>query len=259
MSGWIGTERPLAIMAALEEEAVGLFAELARDPEASIVRIGGRDIHVGRLWGRPVVLTLAGIGKVAAATTAAALIHSFDVEGILVTGVAGAAAAHVRIGDVVVADMLLQHDFDASPLFPRFEIPRTGLARFPADRAFARNLSEAARDYLADHPAASRTGTEQEPALHRGLIVSGDRFVNGTAAVAALRRDLPDALAIEMEGAAVAQVCHDYRIPVAVIRTISDSADDSAHVDFAAFLRDVASHYSYEIVRRLLQHAPASG
>ncbi|PMY01486.1 5'-methylthioadenosine/S-adenosylhomocysteine nucleosidase, partial [Pseudomonas sp. GW460-13] len=87
------------------------------------------------------------------------------------------------------------------------------------------------------------------PALHHGMIASGDQFIGSPAAVTELRERLPGLLAVEMEGAAVAQVCHEYGVPYAVMRTISDRADDSAHVDFAAFLKDVASHYSSGVLR----------
>ena len=254
-------ERPLAIIAALEEEACGLVAEMAIEPGHRLLTIGGRDVHVGRLWGRSCVLTLAGIGKVAAATTATGLIHSFDVEAMVFTGVAGAAATHVRVGDVVIADMLLQHDFDASPLFPRFEVPLTGRSRFDVHAGLADALAAASQRCVDE--AATLIGSAHllrfdivAPAVHRGLVVSGDRFVSSVAASDELRQVLPDALAVEMEGAAVAQVCHDYGIPFAAVRTISDAADDSAHVDFPIFLRDVASHYSYEIIKRFISFFP---
>ena len=91
------------------------------------------------------------------------------------------------------------------------------------------------------------------PRLHQGLLISGDRFVATTAESQALQRELPDALAVEMEGAAFAQVCHDFGVPLAVVRTISDRADDAAHVDFPRFLRDVASRYSGALVDTLLR------
>ena len=84
-------------------------------------------------------------------------------------------------------------------------------------------------------------------------MVSGDRFVATTAESAALRAALPDALAVEMEGAAVAQVCHDYAIPFAALRTISDRADDSAHVDFMRFIDQVASRYSAAVLENFFQ------
>jgi adenosylhomocysteine nucleosidase len=225
---------------------------------AERIHLGRRDFHVGRLWGRPVVVTLARIGKVAAATTVTALIHRFGVGEVVFTGVAGGLGSAVRIGDVVVADHLVQHDLDATPLFPRYEVPLLGMARFPADPALSGRLAAAAAAFLAHDlgglPAAAHAAFGLErPQLHRGLVASGDRFIGGGAAAAALRADLPDALATEMEGAAVAQVCHEYGVPWAVVRTISDSADEHAHIDFPAFLRDVASLYSYGIIRRLIE------
>ena len=80
-----------------------------------------------------------------------------------------------------------------------------------------------------------------QPRLHQGLVISGDRFVATADESAALRAALPDALAVEMEGAAVAQVCADFGLPLAVLRVISDRADDSAHVDFLRFTDEVAS------------------
>jgi adenosylhomocysteine nucleosidase len=94
------------------------------------------------------------------------------------------------------------------------------------------------------------------PKLHRGLVVSGDRFVSTAAESEALRRDLPEALAVEMEGAAVAQVCHDYGVPFAAVRTISDRADDAAHTDFLRFVAAVASRYSLAVIDAWLAALP---
>jgi adenosylhomocysteine nucleosidase len=92
--------------------------------------------------------------------------------------------------------------------------------------------------------------------VHQGLIASGDRFVSQTVESQALQRDLPDALAVEMECAAMAQVCHDYGVPLAAVRTISDRADDTAHVDFARFIQSIASRYSVAVLDRLLSALP---
>jgi adenosylhomocysteine nucleosidase len=77
--------------------------------------------------------------------------------------------------------------------------------------------------------------------------------VSSASECAALQRELPDALAVEMEGAAFAQVCHDFGVPLAVIRTISDRADDAAHVDFARFLKEVASRYSGAVLDQVFR------
>jgi adenosylhomocysteine nucleosidase len=185
------------------------------------------------------------------------LLERFAVGAIVFTGVAGGLAPGVNVGDVVVATQLLQHDLDASPIFPKYEVPLLGLSRFTADAAISDALAGVAEVTLRDPVAL--VGQEavdefglQSPKVHRGLLVSGDRFVSTAAESAALRLSLPDALAVEMEGAAVAQVCHDYGVPFAAMRTISDRADDEAHGDFARFVAEVASRYSLALVNAWL-------
>ena len=242
----------------MREELHALLATL-KTPQ--LTRLGGRDFHHGALHGRPVVLVLSGIGKVAAATTAALLIQAFKVSALVFTGVAGGLRAGVQVGDVVLARELLQHDMDASPLFPRFEVPLSGRSHFAADAALTQALAAAAQrcldrvDTLIDAPQRRSFGI-QRAVLHQGLIVSGDRFVASAAHSHELRAVLPDALAVEMEGAAVAQVCADFALPFAVLRTISDRADDSAHVDFGHFIEAVASTYTQAIIDDWLRHLP---
>lgn len=243
-----------AVVSAMREELHELLPQLQR--HRSETR-GGREFHLGRLGGHDAVCVLSGIGKVAAASTATLLIERYGVRRIVFTGVAGGLGDGVRVGDLVLAHELLQHDLDASPIFPRHEVPLTGLKRFATDPGLTRALADAAREIIAQpartlgsafagHTAALGLGT---PALHGGLVVSGDRFVSSHAESTALRAELPDVLAVEMEGAAVAQVCHAFDVPLAVLRTISDRADDDAHLDFAQFVERIASHLSAAIVR----------
>ena len=244
-----------AIVAALHDELASVLA-LMPDEQKEVV--GGREFWVGHLHGQDVVAVLSGIGKVSAATTATLLIDRFKVQRIVFTGVAGGLGPGVKVGDVVLARSFLQHDMDASPLFPRHEIPLYGRARFEADAALADALELACERMLHSLPQQLGTSTVdafglQAPRLHQGLLISGDRFVATTAESVALQRGLPDALAVEMEGAAFAQVCHDFGVPLAVVRTISDRADDAAHVDFPRFLREVASRYSGALIDTLLR------
>jgi adenosylhomocysteine nucleosidase len=245
----ISTARPLAILSALAEEQAGLVEQLNG---AHSVTHAGRDFWLGTLGGLPVVLALSRIGKVAAATTSVALIERFDVGAIVFTGVAGGVGRNVQVGDVVVGTAYLQHDMDASPLFPRYQVPLTGQTAFAADAALARALVFACVVGLQGVQHAGRA-----PMVHQGLISSGDRFVNGQEETArmvdALRQHGHEPLAVEMEGAAVAQVCHDYSLPFAAMRSISDRADDSAHVDFPLFVRDVASVYAQRIITELVR------
>lgn len=245
----------IALVSALHEE---LAAVLDLMPDEQQQLVGGRTFWCGHLHGHDVVAVLSGIGKVAAATTATVLIERFHAQRIVFTGVAGGLAPGVRVGDVVVARHFLQHDMDASPIFPRHEVPGYGRSSFDADARLTSQLVLASERVARTLPG--QLGAEvlqafgmDAPRCHQGLLISGDRFVSTTAESQALRAALPDALAVEMEGAAFAQVCHDYGVPLAVVRTISDRADDDAHVDFPRFLREVASRYSAAIIEDLLR------
>ncbi len=249
----------IAIVSAMHEELRALLP-LLRDVRR--IDRAGRAFHCGSLHGRPVVLVLSGIGKVAAGATVAVLASEFAPAALLFTGVAGGLADGVKVGDLVLARELLQHDLDASPLFPRYEVPLTGRSRFGADGALSDRLAAAARQLLADRARAIGADHLAEfgiaaPRLHEGLVISGDRFVATAAESNALRAALPDALAVEMEGAAVAQVCADFGLPFALLRVISDRADDSAHVDFLAFTREVASVLTRLVVGAALGSAGA--
>jgi adenosylhomocysteine nucleosidase len=232
-----------AIVSAMHEE---LAAVLALMPDEKRQQAAGRDFWVGHLHGQEVVAVLSRVGKVAAATTATALIERFGVRRIVFTGVAGGLGLEVQVGHVVVAETFLQHDLDASPIFPRYEVPLYGTSTFATDRALTDDLARAVRLALP--------GTT----LHRGLVVSGDRFVSTTQESGALQAALPEALAVEMEGAAFAQVCHDYGVPFAAVRTISDRADDEAHLDFAQFIRQVARRHTAAIVEAFLRDEATS-
>jgi adenosylhomocysteine nucleosidase len=247
-----------AILSALAEEQQGLIEQLANP---TLTRRGGRDFWHGELQGHRVVLALSKIGKVAAATTATTLIEAFSVSRIVFTGVAGGVGPGVQVGDVVVATDFVQHDMDASPIFPRYHMPLYGRARFDCDTGLTAMLLEAAYAGVAGAGAhMGKNNLRESVGVHRGLIASGDRFVCGAAESRVLQEGLLAAgfapLAVEMEGAAVAQVCFDYGVPFAAVRTISDRADDQAHVDFPTFVAEVASRYALAIIGQFLQVLP---
>lgn len=244
----------IGLVSALPEELAAIWARFENGERQ---RIAGREFRSAHWHGAELVAVLSGIGKVAAASTAALLIDHFRVDEIVLTGTAGGLATGVAVGDVIVARAFIQHDMDASPLFPRYVVPGCGRAEFATDPESADRLHDAARWALAHR--RNLLGTEamqefalQSPRVHQGLIASGDRFVATAAESGALRTALPAALAVEMEGAAIAQVCADFRVPLAALRTISDRADDHAHVDFPRFVTRIASRYSGAILDRYL-------
>jgi adenosylhomocysteine nucleosidase len=246
----------LGIISALAEEQQGLV-EALQGP-AKLIH-GKREYSLGHLWGIDAVCVLSRIGKVAAAMTATTLVEKFGVTHILFTGVAGAGDKTVQVGDIVIAEALVQHDMDASPLFPRFEVPLTGLTHFQPDQPLSIRLSRAAHDFLElDFLQAVSESERQEfrlaqPRVHRGLVASGDQFVNDRNHLNRLNEALPGLVAVEMEGAAVAQVCYELGVPCAVIRTVSDNANENAATDFMRFVKSVAAQYAFHITRRVCQ------
>ena len=238
-----------AILSALAQEQRGLVDLL--DERREVERAGRRFI-TGRLSGQPVVLALSRIGKVAAATTATTLIEAFGAQRVVFTGVAGGLHPSVKVGDIVVAEAFVQHDMDASPLFARFEVPLYGRARFDCDAPLQALLAASGHTALsaADSPSPGAR-------VHSGLIASGDRFLSAAADAHALRSALDSAghpaLAVEMEGAAVAQVCHDYGVPFAAMRTISDGADEQAAGDFLGFVERVAGPCACAVIGDLMR------
>jgi adenosylhomocysteine nucleosidase len=246
----------LGIISALHEEQQGLVEAMQRPYK----RIHGmREYWVGKLWEIDAVAVLSRIGKVAAAMTATMLVEKFGVTHILFTGVAGSGDASVRVGDIVVAESLVQHDMDARPLFPRHEVPLTGMSHFASDRQMALELGHAAQRFLERDLVQAVDAREravfglQAPRVHRGLVASGDQFVSHRERILALGEALPGLLAVEMEGAAVAQVCFELGIPFGVIRTISDNANENAATDFMRFVKSVAAQYAFYIVRQFCQ------
>lgn len=246
----------LGIISALHEEQQGLVEAMQSPQRRSH---GMREYTLGTLWNIDAVCVLSRLGKVAAAMTASILVEKYGVTHIVFTGVAGSGDKHVKVGDIVVAESLLQHDMDARPLFPRFEVPLTGLQRFATDLELSTQLAGAAEDFLRDDVSSVLKAADivqfglQHAQVHRGLIASGDQFIGSAAHINQLKADIPDLLAVEMEGAAVAQVCFELGVPFTVMRTISDNANEEAAVDFMRFVQSVASPYALTVIQQLCQ------
>jgi len=230
----------IGILAAMPEEIEALVGAIDRSDSTEV---GLRTYHRGTLHGVECVLVHSRIGKVAAASTATQLIDRFEVDRVLFTGLAGGVGDGVRRGDLVIGTELIQHDLDASPLFPRHEVPLLGIQRFATDARMNAQLVEAAREVAG----------QRGHSVHSGLIATGDQFFSSRESVSRLKAQIPDTLCVEMEGAAVAQICHEHAVPFSIIRTISDSADDGAVADFSEFLHQVAGPYALGVVSRFLE------
>lgn len=242
-------------MGAMTEEIAEVVNLLSARQEFSR---GMRTYYKGRINGVQTVVVFSRWGKVAAATTVSNLILEFGISELVFTGVAGAISTDLCIGDIVIARRLVQHDMDARPLMEQYEIPLLG-----------RTFFECAQDQLAAAVKAVDALIESKrlheaigsnvlgsfgivhPRRFAGDIASGDQFFSDNRQKAALQSQLPDILCVEMEGAAVAQVCYEYGIPFTIIRTISDTADERSHIDFPAFISNVSNKYSREIIKNI--------
>ena len=249
-------ERMLAVISAMPNEITAIVQSLG---EVTTRTLGQRQYHAGNFGDTPVVVVFSGWGKVAAAATTTQLIAAYDVTDVVFTGVAGAVRHGLSIGDVVVGTELIHHDMDASPIFPRYEVPLLGKAMLPTDAGLRAQLRTAALGFLRQDLAIAVPQSSRDwfritsPQVVEGLIASGDQFIDSAEEIDALRQRLPNVACVEMEGAAVAQVCDEYAMPFGIVRTISDAADENAQHDFPRFSREIAGRYSLGILARFVQ------
>ncbi|MXN92426.1 5'-methylthioadenosine/adenosylhomocysteine nucleosidase [Flavobacterium sp. Sd200] len=249
------TKPIIGIMGAMPQEISGVI-ELLDNPVSTT--IGSRTYTTGTINSIDTVVVFSRWGKVSATATVSALIHHFNITELIFTGVAGAINHQLNIGDIVIGQKLIQHDMDARPLMKQFEIPllsKTYIETNPDQLTIAQKAIER---LLQNDTISNAVGREVlnsfniiAPKFYTGEIASGDRFFANNDQKDNLLAALPDVLCVEMEGAAVAQVCYEYDIPFTVIRTISDSANDTSHIDFPVFIKKVSSQYSVVIIQAI--------
>ncbi len=242
----------LGIMGAMPEEMEKIISAIENK---EIVERGGRIYYRGELFGQDVVAVFSRWGKVAAATTATNMILEFNVDRIIFTGVAGAISSELNVGDIVIGERLYQHDMDARPLMRRFEIPLTGKTSYETPQQNVDTMAQAVHNFLKNNREFRQLLTEQHISnvkMLTGDIASGDLFISSIEMKHALIKNLPSVVCAEMEGAAVAQVCDDYGVPLIVVRVISDSADEEAHISAIGFVNQHAGDYSLSILKEYI-------
>ncbi|AHB71706.1 5'-methylthioadenosine/S-adenosylhomocysteine nucleosidase [Cronobacter malonaticus] len=222
------------IIGAMEEEVT-----LLRDKidNRQTLNIAGCEIYTGTLNGVEVALLKSGIGKVSAAMGATLLLEHCKPDVIINTGSAGGLAPSLKVGDIVVSDEVRYHDADVTAFGYEYGQMAGCPAAFKAD----------------DKLIAAAQETIEQLNLHavRGLVVSGDAFINGSVNLAKIRHNFPQAIAVEMEATAIGHVCHNFGVPFVVVRAISDVADQQSHLSFEEFLA-VAAKQSSLMVETLL-------
>lgn len=227
----------IGIIGAMNEEIIELKSVMNKIEEE---KIGNLVFYKGEILGKNVILVECGIGKVNAAICATLMKIHFNVDKLLFTGVAGGVNSEINIGDIVIGEDLIEHDFDCTPFgYELGQIPRMDEYKFKADEELTN---------LAYEAAVEKFGSNK---IWRGRIVSGDQFVASPEKIKWLRETF-NAFCTEMEGAAVAHVCYTFNLPFLVIRAISDKADDDAKVDYPEFVK-LAAKNSKTIIEGILE------
>lgn len=226
----------LAIVGAMEEEVTYLLSQVKVTAKEVV---GQTEVYRAQGDRGEFLIVKSGIGKVAAAASTQILITKYGADRIIFSGVAGGLKTHIKRGDIVMATDLVQHDFHLEAFGRKpGEIPGIGES-VVCDDGLMRQFREAY--------TAAAAGKLDFPTLHEGRIATGDCIVCDSRLKSEILQTF-DASAVEMEGAALAQVCKMNRVPFLVIRTVSDNADEEAIDDFDEFIKTVGVH-DFEILK----------
>ncbi len=222
------------IIAAMEEELKTLLLALEDKKEVVVL---GKTYFEGRISRHEVVLVQSGIGKVLSAMSVAILAETFGVDAIINTGSAGAVSEGLAIGDVVIADRLVYHDVDVTAFGYAYGQMAGQELYFLADSELMAKLQAV----LAQEGQAS----------YLGLIATGDSFIADPDRVAAIKHHFPEVLAVEMEGAAIAQAAQAAGKPFLVIRAMSDTAQGDANITFDEFILEAGKRSAQTLLALL--------
>jgi adenosylhomocysteine nucleosidase len=226
----------IGIIGAMDEEVEILLKEIVIEKKEIKAKM---EFNSGSLWGQKAVVVKSGIGKVNAAVCAQILVDDFKVEAIINVGIAGGIGENINPGDVVIADNLVQHDIDTSAFGDRIgQIPRLDTFDFKCSKDLVEKAKEA---------CSSLNNVKS----FVGRIATGDQFIADASKIRWLNNEFT-AIACEMEGASIAQVCHLNSVPFVVIRSISDNANTGAHMDYEKF-KYIAIENSVVILRNMLK------
>lgn len=254
----------IGIIGAVRQEVELLFAALAESGDTvRSTRLGSLEFREGTLDGCRVVIVCCGVGKVNAAICAQSLIAQFGAEAVINTGSAGGLDPRLSVLDMVVSTDAVQHDVDATYFgYAPGQVPGSDSPFYAADpilrkialSAFARVAAESGASGI---PAGTTVGASRLPAMIEGRVASGDVFVSSDGARARIAQAFSPAC-VEMEGAAIAQVCAAHGVPFVILRSVSDLAGNDAGLSYDDF-SEKASHSSARVVREMLAECHAIG
>ena len=235
-----------------QKEYIGIVSAMDNEidillDEATIERVdtvAGVEYHIGTLHQQPVIITRAGIGKIRAASGITTMLNKYPISKVIFTGIAGGVADDTQVLDVVVGTRLLEHDYGI--------LTNDGFQWRSGDPGYGNKDGEyyACDPQLVDLAYEAAVKVVGKEHTHKGTIATGDQFVASEDYVKKLKEDY-DAYACEMEGAAIAVICINYKTPFVVIRSLSDKADGNAHDSYEDF-GDRAGDNSSRIVLNML-------
>lgn len=209
----------IGIIAAMEEELKLLVENLEDKSQETVL---SNVYYSGRYGEHELVLVQSGVGKVMSAMSVAILVESFKVDAIINTGSAGAVATGLNVGDVVVADTLVYHDVDLTAFGYDYGQMSMQPLYFHSDKTFVSTFEAVL--------------SKEEMTSKVGLIATGDSFIAGQEKIDVIKGHFPQVLAVEMEGAAIAQAAQATGKPFVVVRAMSDTAAHDANITFDEFI-----------------------
>jgi adenosylhomocysteine nucleosidase len=225
----------IAIIGAMEEEVALLRENIEERTQETVA---GCEFTFGKMHGTDVILLRSGIGKVNAAMSTTILLEKYKPDFIINTGSAGGFNPSLNVGDVVISTEVRHHDVDVTAFGYEYgQVPQLPAA-FLADEKL-RSVAESAALEMA------------EIQVEKGLIATGDSFMQDPKRVEFVRTKFENLQAVEMEAAAIAQVAHQFGIPFVIIRSLSDIAGKESEVSFDQFI-DKAAHNSATLVMKMV-------
>jgi MTA/SAH nucleosidase len=227
----------IGIIVAMEEELESIFDIMDNIEEKEIY---GLTFKTGQIEKNKIIVVKCGVGKVNAARVTQILIDTFNVKCVINVGAAGALNPFLNIGDIVIGEKLIQHDFD--------------ITAFDHDKGYITGVGDyiySDIELIEKFKKAANNLKEKDYKIKTGIIATGDIFCTDIEMKNKIYSKF-DADCVEMEGAAIAQVCYLDNIPFIVIRSISDSPNGNNEIDFDKFV-ELASKRCANILREFLK------
>ena len=250
------SQKPLGLICAIPNEIQHFGVAFIKESGRSIA---GFSFYSGKLDGVETVLVEAGMGKVNAAVVTTLLMEHYNCRAVLFSGVAGGLDPKLGVGDVVIGTNLIQHDYGMvtenklityQPGHLPIHMPTETLG-YKVDPNFIKKIMDELSGFqLPEISAEAAGGHKRQPIIVSGTILTGDQFIGCTIARDKLHSDL-SGMAVEMEGAAIAQVADRYDVPFVIIRSLSDLAGEESTMDFVKFLEETAGGAAL-VLRRII-------